>query len=242
MNTKNLSERFLQIYNELDNYIHKSLKADSHVDHASLLRQMTDANRIFSAYYKDLKTFAEIRNLLVHNPYAEHANPMFIPHVYVVKRYEDIVNQILRPQKAMSIAVPRRLIYTALLGDNALNVMKAMNDNVYTHIPVMEGDKMIGVFSENTILSYLVHNKDSIVTEDVKLNEFKDFIPLDKHPSEYFEFIGREALLADVEEIFRRGLVNRKRVAVIFITENGNKEERLLGMLTAWDIAGKQIV
>ena len=143
------------------------------------------------------------------------------------------------PKKAILIAIPREVVYTTTLDDSAWKVMQTMNDKVYTHVPVMDGDKMIGVFSENTILSYLVHNKDSIIMQDARISEFKDFVPLDKHPSEYFEFVGRNALLIEVEEIFRRGLISKRRIAVVFITENGNPDEKLLGLITAWDIAGK---
>lgn len=235
----NLSEKFLQIYNELDNYMRKKLKAENFVDHGVLLKQMADQSRVFSEFYKDLKTFADMRNLLVHNPYKASADPILIPHRYVVEKYEEIKNKVMYPRKAISIAIPREVVYTTTLDDSAWEVMQEMNDKVYTHVPVMDGDKMIGVFSENTILSYLVHNKDSIIMQDAKISEFKDFVPLGKHPSEYFEFVGRNALLVEVEEIFRKGLIDRRRVAVVFITENGKPDEKLLGLITAWDIAGK---
>ena len=72
------------------------------------------------------------------------------------------------------------------------------------------------------------------------IEEFRDFIPLEKHTSEYFEFVGRNALLSDVENLFRIGLKARKRIAVVFITEKGKQSEKILGIITAWDIAGKQ--
>lgn len=235
----NLSEKFLQIYNELDNYMRKKLKVENFVDHGILLKQMVDQSRVFSEFYKDLKTFVDMRNLLVHNPYKGSADPILIPHRYIVEKYEEIKNKVMYPRKAISIAIPREVVYTTTLDDSAWEVMQTMNDKVYTHVPVMNGDRMIGVFSENTILSYLVHNKDSIIMQDAKISEFKDFVPLDKHPSEHFEFVGRNSLIIEVEEIFRKGLISRKRIAVVFLTENGKPDEKLLGLITAWDIAGK---
>ena len=237
----NLSEKFLQIYNELDDYMRKQLKAEQYVDHGMLLKQMADKNRIFSEYYRDLKTFADMRNLLVHNPYKASADPILIPHEYIVNKYEDIKNQVLHPKKAISIAIPVRLIYTTTLEDNALGVMQTMNDKVYTHVPVIENNEMVGVFSENTILSYLSHHKEALILKDMRIKEFVEFIPLEKHLSESFEFVGRNALLIEVEELFRKGLVNRKRIGMVFITNSGKKDEELLGILTSWDIAGKEI-
>lgn len=237
----NLSEKFLQIYNELDDYMRKQLKTEQYVDHGMLLRQMADKNRIFAEYYRDLKTFADMRNLLVHNPYKANADPMLIPHEYIVNRYEEIKNQVLHPKKALSIAIPARLIYTTALEDSALDVMQAMNDKVYTHVPVLEGKKMVGVFSENTILSYLSHHKEAIILKDMKVKEFAEFIPLEKHLSESFEFVGRDALLIDVEELFKKALIGRRRIGMVFITNSGKKDEELLGLLTSWDVAGREV-
>ncbi len=236
---KSLSDKFLSIYNELDSFMRKNLNAESFVDHTTLLKNMSDKNRLFSSYFRDLKTFADLRNILVHNPYRANADPLFELHSYVVDKYEDIKNQVLHPPKALSIAVPRELIYTTTLGDNALDVMQVMDEKTYTHIPVFEGDRLVGVFSENTVLSYLVSVKDAIIPKETKIEEFLEFIPLNKHRSEYFEFVARSTLLSDVEEIFRKNLKQRKRVAVVFITETGKPTEKVLGLITAWDIAGK---
>lgn len=234
----NITSKFLSIYNEIDHYMRGMLNLQDYMDHGMLLRQMSEKNRLFERYYKDLKLFAELRNLLVHNPYPDSANPLIIPHSYIVKRYEDIRNAVLRPKKAMDIAVRREFIYTTFLNANALDVMLIMNNKTYTHVPVMDGEKMIGVFSENTILAYLVENKDTIILKETKISEFKDFIGLNKHPSEYFEFVPRETLLVEIEALFQKGLKERKRIAVVYITQNGKQEEKFLGMITAWDIAG----
>src|SRR3989344_966700 len=233
------TDKFLAIYNEIDHYMRGFLNAREYVDHGALLRQMSEKNRLFTDYYKDLKLFAELRNLLVHNPYPDRSNPLMIPHDYITQKYEEIKNSIMRPKKAIDIAVRRELIYTTTLDANAVDVMAEMDDKTYTHVPVIEQDKMIGVFSENTILAYLVDHKDAIIMKDTKVSEFKEFIGLDSHKSEYFEFVSRNALLVEVEALFQEGLRERKRIAVVYITEHGERDEKLLGMITAWDVAGK---
>lgn len=235
-----LSEKFIKIYNELDDFIRKKFNAEEYEDHSSLLRRISEQDKLIYSFYKDLKMFSQIRNLLVHNPYKNKANQLFSPDPYIVQMYENIKNKIISPQKALDIAIKREQIYTTTLKDNVIKVMEIMNDRTYTHVPVIEDERMIGIFSENTILSYLVHSRDSIITNDLLIEEFRDFIPLDKHPSETFEFVGRSALLSEVEEIFKRSLKKRKRVGVVFITETGKQSEKLLGMITAWDIAGKE--
>lgn len=38
--------------------------------------------------------------------------------------------------------------------------------------------------------------------------------------------------------MFQNSFKENKKLAVIFITENGKETESILGMITAWDLAG----
>ena len=237
--TKNLSDEFLDIYNDLDNYMRKELHVEVYVEHSTLLRRMGEKSRIFSDCFSDLKMFSELRNMIVHNPYRRDADPYIEPHKYVVDRYREIKEMVMHPPKAMSIAVSGNAIFCAKLMDSVQEIMKVMVDKNYTHVPIMEGDKMIGVFSENTLLSYVVGTRDCIITSDATVGDFVGFLAFDKHMNEYFEFLPRNTLVTDVQEVFDAGLKRGKRVAVVYITEKGQAGEKLLGMLTPWDINAK---
>ena len=113
-----------------------------------------------------------------------------------------------------------------------------MNEKTYSHVPVIENKKLIGVFSENTIFSYLVENHIIATDEDIPIREFEELIPVDRHASEYFEFVPRDTLVIDIEEMFQNGLKENKRISVIFVTETGKRSESLLGLITPWNLAG----
>jgi len=240
MQAQNDTQKFIDLYNSLDDYMRKYLRAERHVDHSSLLYAMIDKNRIFSAYSKDLRMFAEIRNMLVHNPYPQEAKPLLYPHEYIVKKYEEILALILFPQKALSVAVPSPKIYKTTLSANAQELMEVMVKNNFTHIPVIENDSLVGIFSENTLLSYVVSNKECIILPDTLVKEFEEFVYLDKHMNEIFEFVSRNTLLSDVEELFNKGMKAGKRIAVVFVTEHGKSAEKILGMITPWDLTSSR--
>ncbi len=239
--TKTNYDEFITIYNEIDDYMRNELDVDQGVPHTDLIKRISEKNKVFARYSNDLLSFARLRNAIVHNPYKRHADPIADPHNNVVKKYQHILSKVLNPAKAIdTIAVRSENIFTADLDDRALKVMAAMNENTYTHVPVIENGRLIGVFSENTVFSYIVKTKDVILEKEVKLREFSEFIPISKHESESFAFVSREALVADVEQMFADQLQQGKRLAVVFITHNGAPGEKLLGMITAWDIAGYQ--
>ena len=237
---KDLYDSFLDIYNQIDAYMRKQPGVDKYADHSYLLLKTAEKNRIFARYESELKTFANLRNVLVHNPFMSIANPLAKPDERIVDHYSQICKAILNPITAMSIAIPGPQVYTTSLDENTLKLMKLMNQKTYTHVPVIKDDQMIGVFSENTILAYLAHHEEAIITRDLKVVDFADFIGLDKHPSENFEFIKRNALLADVYAIFNEAIKNHKRIGMIFITEHGQPNEKLLGIITAWDLANPE--
>ncbi|NLI59560.1 MAG: hypothetical protein GX387_13835 [Clostridium sp.] len=76
--------------------------------------------------------------------------------------------------------------------------------------------------------------------QDVKIREFYEFIPMARHESESFAFVSREALVMDIEVMYAEQLQQGKRLAVVFITHSGKENEEILGLVTAWDIAGYQ--
>ena len=238
------SKKFLDIYNELDDYMRKYLKeyknkVQTKHAHSALISNMIMKNKIFRRFEKDLKSFADLRNTIVHNPDSQFADPIAEPHEYIVKEYENLRNSVMNPPNALdTIAIHANNIYITKMDANALEVMSEMNKHIFTHVPVIENDKLVGVFSENTIFSYIVHNQEGIIPGETLINEFIDFIPLNNHGSECFEFVPRNTLVIEIEEIFQNGLKDNKRISVIFITQNGKKDEKPLGLITAWDLAG----
>lgn len=239
---KQLYERYISIYNQLDTYMRKYLRDDKHTDHGYLIQEIALNHRLFARYEQELKEFARLRNVLIHNHFGEAAHPIAVPHPYVVDLYQRIIDAVLNPPSALSIAVLSAQIYTTTYDAKALEVMKLMTKNVYTHVPVMEDGQMVGIFSENTILSYLAHHENSIITADMPISEFTEFIGFDKHKSEQFGFIERNALLADVYALFNAAVKAHKRLGMLFITEHGKQSEKLLGIITAWDLASPEFV
>ncbi len=232
-------DEFITIYNELDDFMREELDQDHWTSHSDLIRQMAKKNKVFNIYMDELLSFARLRNAIVHNPYNRYAQPIADPHDYVVEKYKKILDYVLRPARALdTIAIKGKDIYTARLDDRALAIMVAMNKYAYTHVPIIEDGRFVGVFSENTVFSYIVNSVNGLLEKEAKIRDFSEFIPIDKHESESFEFVSRETTVIDIEEMFAKELRQEKRLAVVFITDNGDPNEKLLGLVTAWDVAG----
>lgn len=237
------STRFLTIYNEIDNYMRKELKEKDYMGHTDLIIKMIKKNNfVFKYYFDDLKKYAKLRNAIVHNPDQRIADPLAEPHINIVENYQDILNKVLSPPLAIDkIAILEDKIFTTTLNSSALKVMNIMIENNYSHTPVIKKNELIGVFSMSTVFTYIEKRRDVIIDETTRISEFIDYIPIKEHTSESFVFSPKNITVVEVQEIFRKQFINNNRIVAIFITENGHKDEKILGLITPWNLTGANI-
>lgn len=232
--------QLIQLYNEVDAFLRQQYKHDRYADHSFLIQELAGSNRVVARHQQEMRAVAQLRNSLVHNPFGASAQPIAQPHPVVVKRYTDIHDALLNPHSALSIAILAQQIYTTRLDSKLSDVLVAMDKNIYTHVPVIKDDKMIGIFSENTLLSYLAESGEVIITDDMTIADFAEYIPLKSHRSESFAFLPRTASLNQVFEVFNKAIHKHIRIGLLIITEHGDENERPLGIITAWDLASPE--
>lgn len=240
-NSKSNAEKFIIIYNELDRFMRTYLDEDERIGHTDLIKRMAKRSKMFLKNKDDLMLFARLRNSIVHNPYNSELDPIAEPHDKVIKKYKEIRDILLNPPTALkTIAVKEKHIYSITLDEYVFDVMDVMKQNNYTHVPVIDDNGIItGIFSESTVFAYMVKNECISINKQTKIKEFQEFIPMQKHENEFFPFVPKETLVIEIEEMFQRKLQGKKRLAVIYITETGKVKEKILGLITAWDVAAK---
>lgn len=105
-------------------------------------------------------------------------------------------------------------------------------------MPIFENNKLVGIFSENTLLDIVRLEQGIVLDEDTNFSIIRDALKIENHSIENFEFISRKRNIYDIEDLFKDYFSSHKRMGCVYITENGKKEENILGMLTAWDVLG----
>ena len=65
------------------------------------------------------------------------------------------------------------------------------------------------------------------------------YLPLERHSSERFMFMPADVSYVDAAAAFTPGQEREKRLAAIFLTQNGGADEPLIGMITPWDVLGR---
>lgn len=204
-----------------------------------LIRNLSDRNNIVKRYKEELLAIKEIRNLNTHN--RNDSYKYFVcPNPEINNRLKKIIEEIKNPPKIINsnMCIKKKDMYYKTLNDTIIETIKDMIINLYTHIPIIENNVLQGVFSENTLLDIV--NKDSgiIIDENTTFSSLAEAIKIENHSMEDFVFISKYKTIYDVEDLFKDYFRRNKRLGCIYITEHGNKNEEILGMLTAWDVLG----
>ena len=128
-------------------------------------------------------------------------------------------------------------VLSAGMEDYVRPVLCEMAEKSYTHVPILEDGVVRGVFSENTLLSYLYGEEIVCIDDKTTFLPLAALLPMDAHASESFRFVPRTMTLAEVAELFTAAMRRADRIGMVFITHSGKPSEKVLGIITAWDVA-----
>jgi predicted transcriptional regulator len=227
------SETFLDIYNKIDGYLKKADHHDSYVNFARKVK--ISKSKVVQRFKDELISFGELRNAIVHSP--KIGNQVIAePRDDTVKRISELFNQISNPKKV----IPQfSLDVVGAKSEDYINdILRQMKQHSFSQFPVYdENNHVIELINTNTISRWLakeIEEKGTMLIDEVRI---KDLVGEIEYPKNY-EFISRNTSVFEAYDMFIQQVLNKKRnLDVIFITDSGKKNERLLGLITISDIA-----
>jgi len=237
-------EEFTNLFKILEETIRKKCHAEGiKTDYINLdtqIEELSNKNSVVKRYKDELSKLRKIRNLNAH-PQSSIYGYAVCPNPYINDRLKNIIEEINNPPKVYDkLCIKKSNMYIKKINDFVEPTIKDMIKNIYTHIPILdENDRLVGVFSENTLLDIVNQNAGIIVDENTKFSDIEKFLQIDKHSTEEFIFISKEKNIYDIEDIFKDYFIRKKRIGCVYITEKGKSNESIIGMLTAWDVLGK---
>lgn len=226
---------FLKLYAQLESSIRIKCDFDPSERNTSAV-YWAENQEDFAVQSHVLKTLRTTRNLLDHPESCEGEYPV-TPSSALISVLKEAIRAIGAPRRAGEMGVRFEKIYWATLDDCVLPAMRKMEECAFTHIPILEDRRVVGVFSENTLLSHIIKNEISLIEETTVFSDMGDLLPMEAHASETFGFISKDALASEVSAEFQNAFRKGERLGMLFVTANGKQDERLLGIITAWDVA-----
>ena len=147
----------------------------------------------------------------------------------------ETIEHLEHPVRASDAARAREFLYTVGLDSPVQPTLWQMRKRGFSHVPVMEGSRLIAVFSVGTVFSAACRGAIPPMDE-ARIRDFMPDIELERHENERYVFVAADEPLTQVKELFQRPKQSRRKVAAVFVTAGGDAAEPLEGMITPWDV------
>ncbi len=229
-------EEFLDLYKKLEQLL-KDYYGNDHGRYESVVARY-EHSRAIGKKRDEISAAREIRNLLQHNPKI-NGSYVAAPTDEIINALKEVIREIEHPKLAIDFGVGGSQVYKTTLSSSLMKVIRVMKERGFSHIPVIENNKIYGVISPYTVFEFLTEQGVQILTEETKVLDMKAYLPIDKQKNEYYIFLPKTATFTDADEAFDKRDSKKRRLSVIFITEHGQPNEPMLAMLTPWSVVGK---
>ena len=229
----NNSEKFLETYNNLDQYLKKEIRADDYVSYANKVRG--SKNIVVTKLKDELLSFGSLRNAIVHNPKIDN-KAIAEPHDSTVLRFNEIYKMITNPKKV--IPTFQFDVVGAHKNDYINDILKKMKRKSFSQFPVFDSNQtIIELINNNTISRWLASEIDengTIIIDGVTVEKLIPEIELKGN----YKFISRNTSIYEAYDLFLKHINEKEsNLDVLFITHNGRETEKLLGLITISDLA-----
>lgn len=230
--TARLSERFEVAYNQIDDALKSMLKIYNR-GFSDRVRIGASRHKIIKEFQDELLQYARLRNAIVHEK-TELGYYIAEPHKDVVERIEKIARLMTEPDYCLSIAT-RKVVYFHV-NDPLITVIRKMKGNHYSQFPVYDDYGCVGLLKCRTIVKWFANHLINGTTNMQLLNEVTvgDIYAEDKnHP---LVFVPKTYTIFEIEDVFEEFHKQKKDLEMAIVTENGQRTEKPLGVVTPWDL------
>ena len=220
------SEKFLEDFNRLEEYFRKITHSNKYVNFMEMVNSL-QSNYYISKKYDTLRQLADLRNTIVHKRGTEiYANPTDI----ALLTMESIREQIMTPKRVFDIVKNKPIKFES--STLFIDVIKTIKEMEYSQFPIYEEKKYVGLLSSNSVVLWLANtiDGDNALVEDLSRITVKEIIQYNEELDKA-KFVNRNI---DVNE-FAQLLLDNKDTLIWIITENGNRNETPLCIITPYD-------
>lgn len=225
---------FLELYKNLEELLEVKYTTDDKKPFGSSVMRFYHSDE-GKKWREELNICREMRNMLSHHAKIG-GKVIFQPSDEVVDILRRILDDVKNPPVAMTIATPAEKLFTCSPEDSAESIIHIMKERGYSHVPVFENGVLVGVFSVGTVFSMVDKYGADGVQPHTRIRDFEEFLPIGKHITECFGFISENAPFAGLKKRFTANAPHERRLAALFVTRSGRDSEKVLGMITPWDM------
>ena len=229
MDYKN-SDRFLIAYNRIDKSLMKITDLPSHLAFSKKLDRAKSKNALVANYEDELREFSSLRNAIVHNRTGiDYA--IAEPHDKIVELIESIDERLTHPVLVKDLFSCK--VHTVQADESLATGLRLIKERKINQLPIYKKGQFIGLITANGIMTWLADQEaDCISCETPTLSDVYNH---EKRRKTY-RFVKSTMSVYEAEGFFRKSITSGKRLEALLITEQGGKDETLMGIITPLDL------
>lgn len=230
----NNADEYIQTYKELEKTVRSIYQLPKEQSISNFLKN-SKRTRLLNI---DIEYCADVRNLLQHREKISDEYPV-IPTDEMIDYVRSIIDKLNNRPRSHEIAIPKSKILSATLDSSLRKTMNAMRNTRYTHVPIIEHGKVIGVLSQSSIFNYIADQGIVDIDDELLIKDLKDYLSLKGDDIVIYTFQPSSIFVDELLEVFEDEFQKGNRIGMVFLTPNGNPDEELTGILTPWDVLVK---
>jgi len=180
--------------------------------------------------------FRYVRNVLTHHSCGDETPFILLTDAFK-ERFERFCSYLM--DNISSIYIPVNEIYMREMYHKIIPTISVMKQKSFSYVPVMNGKKIWGVFSESALFDFIGDGNAYNITENMQLMNMQSYITKYSENGSY-DFVGEDTTIEDVRDIFTNAINNGRRLDVLYVTTTGDQDGDLVGLISIWDISTLQ--
>jgi predicted transcriptional regulator len=226
-----LTSRFVSAFNRIEKRLEAIVGPKVYLPFAQLVDKAAGKNSAVRQFRKRLKSLGNLRNLLVHDH--EHDKEIAVPTERTVRGLETLAETITSPPPLLTVAA--KPVRTCRPSDRVGAAARVMHDNSFSQLPVLDGEKLVGLLTGETIARWLAARLDG----NVGILEEEPVGKVLEHQEEAgYVLVAKTATVFDGLNEFDQSLRSGTTLQAVIVTANGQATETPLGIVTPSDIPG----
>ncbi|UOQ94914.1 CBS domain-containing protein [Halobacillus shinanisalinarum] len=227
--SEELVERFELAFNQIHQHLKEMNGFPKNDNFAELLNHSKDRG-VVREFYDALRQYAKLRNAIVHER-VRGGYYIASPHVEVVEELEEIKRTLDQPPLGLDVATrPVMFFYEET---ELLHVIEAFREHGVSQFPIYREGAFVGLLTDAGVVRWL---RESVCEGSVSIGGVTVGDVLRHEKVHNVEFMPADVSVFEVEELFERSHGEGEKLKAVMITEGGDRDGKLLGIVTLLDL------
>ncbi len=229
------AEIFIERYKELEQAVRSEYNISDYDSISFYLGHKTK----YKKYQEDIAYCQKIRNFFAHNgkvPDGVNRDFAVEPNDCMIDFITQLIDDIKNRERCIDVAVRLNEVYWCRMSHNVKTAVRIMREKGFTHVPVLEGGRVVGVFDEFSVINCLSDSENAYLEKELRFSQIKQYISFSARGQSGYTFVPSKMYAEELREIIDTAYSEGRRIRMAFVTANGSPDETLLGIITPWDL------